>query len=140
MNLYSEIILDLNKNPKNYRIIKGALEIDAINSLCGDAFKIYCKISNNIIEDISFQGKGCAISTASSSLMTEILQGKSLPEALEIIREIVKMSRGEEFDKNIVGKMKTFSSIKDYPSRVKCLTLSWHGIKATIKQKIWFYS
>lgn len=101
------------------------------NPLCGDTFKIFLQINAaGVIQDVSFQGSGCAISKASASLMTTSLKGKALTEAEKIVGEFHNLITGKTADGEVLGKLKAFSGIQKYPARVKCASLSWHAAKA----------
>jgi nitrogen fixation NifU-like protein len=102
------------------------------NPLCGDALVVYVKLDGDVIEDVSFQGSGCAISVASASLMTETLKGKTLDEAQAIYEQVHKTMTGEPADRNLLGKLEVLSGVKEFPARVKCATLSWHTVHAAV--------
>lgn len=137
--LYQEVILDHNRNPKNFRAIEDATHIqEGHNPLCGDHLHIYLKIdpTTNLIDDISFKGEGCAISKASSSMMTQALRGKSLDDAKNMFsqfHELLKGSLNPEKQENTLGKLKIFAGIWQYPSRVKCASLAWHALSNAIE-------
>jgi nitrogen fixation NifU-like protein len=138
--LYQEVILDHNRNPKNFRVMKDAThELDGHNPLCGDQYKIFVKVtSDKTIEEISFDGQGCAISKASTSMMTAFLKGKSLDEAKLVFDEFHELLKGDldpENDEHQLGKLKIFSGIWKYPARVKCASLSWHTLNAILDGK-----
>jgi nitrogen fixation NifU-like protein len=136
-DLYQEVILDHSKNPRNFREMEDADKtIDGFNPLCGDKIKLFLKVDDGVVSDISFQGVGCAISTASASLLTESLKGKSAEEAERIFsqfQQLVTHHPKEELDCDCLGKLIVFEGIRDYPMRVKCATLCWHALKAALK-------
>lgn len=136
-DLYQEVILDHSKNPRNFREMENPDKvIDGFNPLCGDKIKLFLKVNDGIVSDISFQGIGCAISTASASLLTESLKGKSVKEAELIFAEfhqLVTDHPKEKLDCDCLGKLVVFEGLKDYPMRVKCATLCWHALQAAIK-------
>ncbi|RLE20870.1 MAG: SUF system NifU family Fe-S cluster assembly protein [Acidobacteria bacterium] len=136
-DLYQEVILDHNRNPRNCYIMDGAsCTADGHNPLCGDIVKVYLRIENGIIEEISFQGQGCAICTASTSLMTESVQGKSVEEAQGLFDEFHQMLTGVAEEQGVVlGKLQVFEGVREYPVRVKCATLAWHTLNAAMKEK-----
>jgi len=139
-DIYQQMILEHNKNPRNFREIPAPAEkFEGYNPLCGDHLWLYIKVNeNNIIEDISFQGKGCAISKASASLMTTQLKGKNLEEAKSIFEEFHKLLIHEldpELDQHNLGKLKVFSGIWKFPARVKCASLAWHTLKSGLEGK-----
>jgi len=136
-DLYQEVILDHNRNPRNCYIMDGAsCTADGHNPLCGDIVKVYLRIENGIIEEISFQGQGCAICTASTSLMTESVQGKSVEEAQGLFDEFHQMLTGVAEEQGVVlGKLQVFEGVREYPVRVKCATLAWHTLNAAMEEK-----
>ncbi len=136
-DLYQEVILDHNRNPRNCYIMDGAsCTADGHNPLCGDIVKVYLRIENGIIEEISFQGQGCAICTASTSLMTESVQGKSVEEAQGLFEEFHQMLTGVAEEQGVaLGKLQVFEGVREYPVRVKCATLAWHTLHAAMEEK-----
>lgn len=137
---YQELILDHNKNPRNYRIMDPFdLEADGHNPLCGDKLKLYLKLDEDKrITDISFTGDGCAISKASASMMTTAIKGKTIEEAEELFSEFHNMSIGNldvDTDPNKLGKLAIFSGVRDLPARVKCATLAWHTLHSALEGK-----
>ncbi len=136
-DLYQEVILEHNKNPRNFREIETA-DRKAVgnNPLCGDALQVFVEIDADTIKDVSFKGSGCAISKASASMMTEAVKGKSLDQALILFDEFHRMVLGEldvENDDNHLGKLRVFAGVLEFPARVKCASLSWHTLKAALK-------
>ena len=141
--LYQEIILDHGKNPRNLR--KGEnfnKDAKGHNPLCGDKVHIYLKLNENKkIEDISFEGEGCAISMASASIMTGLIKGKEEPQVKEIVKDFLDMikEKPELSSKNLQEDEKTklmcLSGVKQYPMRVKCATLSWHTLTSAMENK-----
>lgn len=129
--LYQQMILDHNKSPRNYRVMTlPSCQAEGLNPLCGDKIHLYVKLNDNVIEEVTFQGEGCAISTASASMMTEALVGKTVGEANQIFDKIHALltGSGEEAPEGL-GKLAVLSGVKQYPMRVKCATLSWHALK-----------
>lgn len=133
MELYSELILDLSRRPKNFGEIEHNLLSEGSNPLCGDRVKIFINLSNGIVESASFIGEGCAISMASASLMTSTIKGKSVTEIERIMSSFLSMVRGEPYDESILGKLKYLASVKNYSSRVKCATICWHALKKALR-------
>ena len=137
--LYQEIILDHNRSPRNYRkMIDYTHVLEGSNPLCGDHYTIYLKIKNGIIEDVSFEGSGCAISKASASVMSTTIKGKTISEANEYFDIFHKLVTGEAdaekyFDK--AGKIAAFSGVSEFPVRVKCASLAWHTMHNAIEMK-----
>lgn len=134
--LYQEVILDHNKKPRNRRAMADATaDADGYNPLCGDKVHVFVKLEGDKIADVSFDGVGCAISTASASLMTTALKGKTLAEAREIFDRFHEMVTGEPhapLDEGKLGKLAVFQGVCEFPVRVKCATLAWHTLKAAI--------
>ncbi len=134
--LYQDMVIDHNNRPRNYRQLEGASrKVEGYNPLCGDKITLYLKLDGDQITDIGFQGSGCAISRASTSLMTESVKGKSKREAQEIFGEFHKMiTQGPEadYDLEVVGDMEILSGISQFPARVKCATLSWHTLRSAL--------
>ncbi len=134
--LYQEVILDHNKNPRNFREIENANKFaDGNNPLCGDKIKVYAVVEGDVVTDVAFTGSGCAISKASASIMTQTLKGKTVAEAESIFEEFHKMVTGKldpEVDENHLGKLKIFAGVLEFPARVKCASLSWHTINAAL--------
>jgi len=138
--LYQEIILDHGKNPRNSRKIENYnKEAKGYNPLCGDKVHVYLKLNvSKKIEDISFEGQGCAISMASASIMTDLIKGKEEFEVKEIVNDFLDMIKEkDELNNNILHdddktKLMCLSGVKQYPMRVKCATLSWHTLISAI--------
>jgi len=139
--LYQQVILDHNRKPRNFREIENPTHsCHGINPLCGDDITVYLKVDDTegLIEDISFIGSGCAISKASTSLMTHYLKGKNIDETRVIFDEFHKMVLGD-FDpgkqKHHMGKLTLFMGIREYPSRTKCASLAWHTMVGALDKK-----
>jgi nitrogen fixation protein NifU and related proteins len=137
-DLYQEVIFDHNRNPRNFRVMADAnRKVEGFNPLCGDRLTLYLRVEDHVIKDASFQGSGCAISTASVSLMTEIIKDKTEAEAEELFATFHKMTTGksEEIQLEAVGKLAVLSGVREYPARVKCATLAWHTLDAALKNQ-----
>ena len=137
-DLYQEVIFDHNRSPRNFRVMQDAnREVEGFNPLCGDRLTLFLKVEDGTISDASFQGSGCAISTASVSLMTEIVKGKTEQEAMELFENFHKMTTGkvQEISLEAVGKLAVLAGVREYPARVKCATLAWHTLDAALKNK-----
>ena len=135
-DLYQEVILDHNKRPRNFRVIDpSSHHADGYNPLCGDKVTVYLTVSDGVIDDVAFQGSGCAISTASASLMTEALKGKSIDEVETIFQRFHEVVTGDNEPPPGMGKLAVLAGVRDYPSRVKCATLAWHTLHAAIEQQ-----
>jgi nitrogen fixation NifU-like protein len=134
--LYQEVILDHYKRPRNCRRLEDANKhADGFNPLCGDKVTVFLRVEDGIVRDIAFQGSGCAISTASASMMTESLKGKSEAEAARIFERFHDLVTGKDSgggDHGGLGKLEVFTGVRDYPVRVKCATLAWHTMRAAL--------
>jgi len=135
--LYQELILEHSKHPRNYRVLEGATRtVEGFNPLCGDHFTIYLNLEGDKIQDVSFQGSGCAISKASASMMTQSVKGKSKDEAEKIFarfHDLVTGQAGGEGES--LGKLAVFGGVSEFPVRVKCATLAWHTLQAALDGK-----
>lgn len=134
--LYQQVILDHNKKPRNFHKLETANRTaEGYNPLCGDQLNVYLQLEGDRIEDISFEGSGCAISKASASMMTQAVKGKSKEETEKLFDEFHRMVTGEldeENDENDLGRLKIFAGVREFPVRVKCATLSWHTLRAAL--------
>ena len=131
--LYMEVILDHNKNPRNEGVIDDHTNhADGHNPLCGDKISLDLIIKNDTVEEIKFTGSGCAISTASSSLLTEYIVGKKTSEIRHLFEEFHDLVTTDESSPKNLGKLSVFEGVKKYPARVKCATLAWHTLIAAI--------
>ncbi|MDX8411289.1 MAG: SUF system NifU family Fe-S cluster assembly protein [Mariprofundaceae bacterium] len=136
-DLYQEVIVDHNRSPRNFRDMDDATDTaDGYNPLCGDRLTLYLKVNNEgMIEDASFQGEGCAISTASASLMTEKLKGLPAIEAehfFEMFKRMATSAVGSAVDEAELGKLAVLSGVREFPARIKCATLCWHTLHAAL--------
>ena len=137
-DLYQEVIFDHNRNPRNFHVMEAAdRQVEGFNPLCGDRLTLYLKMDGDKIIDASFQGSGCAISTASVSLMTEIVKGKTEAEAEALFTQFHEMTTGKEENVNLeaIGKLAVLAGVREYPARVKCATLAWHTLDAALKNE-----
>jgi len=133
--LYQEVILDHHRRPRNCRRPDDAnRHADGFNPLCGDKVSVFVRLEDGVVRDIAFQGSGCAISTASASMMTETLKGKSEAEAARIFERFQDLVTGKaaDSDPSELGKLAVFAGVRDYPMRVKCATLAWHTLRAAL--------
>lgn len=133
-SLYQEIIVDHNRHPRNFREIPDAdRTANGDNPLCGDRLTVYVKVQGGVIRDIGFVGNGCAISTASASLMTEALLGKTEQEAAALFEKfhdrIAGTGRGAD---GSLGKLEALAGVREFPARVKCATLAWHTLRTAL--------
>jgi len=136
--LYQQVILDHNKNPRNFHKIEECTnQAEGHNPLCGDKIDIFMNIEKNIITDIAFQGTGCAISKSSASIMTSLLKGKTVSEAelfFAKFHDVVTSEMDNEIDLEKLGKLAVFSGVRQFPTRVKCASLAWHTMLAAVKK------
>jgi len=137
--LYQELIVDHSKRPRNARKPEGSnYHAEGYNPLCGDRLTLYLKVEDGVIKDVGFEGKGCAISTASASLMSEALKGQPVEQAKVIFETFHYMLTGPRDPQNAgkdLGKLAVFSGVRDFPTRVKCATLAWHTLKSALENK-----
>ena len=134
-DLYQEVILDHNRQPRNFGRLAGAnRSAEGFNPLCGDSLTLYLKLVDGVIEGVSFEGTGCAISTASASLMTEALKGKTEHEAQALFERFHALLTSEQGADAAVplGKLEALSGVREFPVRVKCATLAWHTLQAAL--------
>ena len=130
--LYQSIILDHNRRPQNFRVIADASgHADGLNPMCGDHITVWLKMNGDVVEDVSFQGSGCAISKASASIMTQTVKGKTRAEAEKVFDEFHGLVTGHGSGADL-GKLKAFSGVSKFPLRVKCATLAWHALKSAM--------
>ncbi|HMG32342.1 MAG TPA: SUF system NifU family Fe-S cluster assembly protein [Blastocatellia bacterium] len=134
-DLYQELIVDHSKRPRNFRRLEGANHrAVGYNPLCGDRVTLYLKLDGDVIKDIAFEGSGCAISTASASILTETLRGKTRAQAEALFhgfRELVTGNTDGPAEVDL-GKLVAFSGVSEFPARVKCATLSWHTLVSAL--------
>ena len=134
-DLYQEILLEHNSKPHNFRKVEEANQTaDGYNPLCGDQITLYLKVVDGLIDDVGFQGIGCAISRASASMMTQSIKGQSVEKAQEIFGAFHHMitEPGAELDLDTLGDLETLSGVNEYPTRIKCAILAWHTMKAAL--------
>ncbi len=134
--LYNDMILEHGKKPRNFRPLEGGCHLEGFNPLCGDRFTIYLQLAGDVVQDVSFQGKGCAISTASASIMTQLLKGKTRTEAealFALFRDMLTGKLDAEAQAEQLGKLIAFKDVCKYPVRVKCATLPWHTLHAALQ-------
>jgi len=135
-DLYQEVVIDHSKKPRNFRKLEGAnRSAEGINPLCGDQITLYLKLAGDVIEDIGFQGAGCAISKASASLMTSALKNKTKAEAealFESVHSMISQGPRSKVDPQELGKLAVLSGVWEFPARVKCATLAWHTLRSAL--------
>jgi nitrogen fixation NifU-like protein len=134
--LYQEVILDHTKKPRNHhKIDKVTHEADGVNPLCGDKVRLYLDVEEGVVKDVGFEGTGCAISTASASMLTEVIKGKTLAEVDTLFQGFHDLVTGKLTDTDPIpglGKLAAFMGVSEFPVRVKCATLVWHTMKAAL--------
>jgi nitrogen fixation NifU-like protein len=137
-DLYQEIILDHSRQPRNFGVLAEAnRSARGYNPLCGDQLTLYLKVEDDIVQDARFEGAGCAISTASASVMTEVLKGKRVTEIETLFDGMIELLTSdvtEPVSTDLeLGKLAAFSGVREYPMRVKCATLAWHTLRAALE-------
>lgn len=134
--LYQEIILDHSKRPRNFGRLEDAnRQARGYNPLCGDRCTLFLKESNGRIDEIRFEGSGCAISTSSASLMTEALKGKTVAEAEQLLKRFLDLVTKDQPLTEDLGKLTVFAGVREFPARVKCATLAWHTLRAALRDR-----
>ena len=136
-DLYQEVILDHSKRPRNFGELAGAnRRAEGYNPLCGDRETVFIRLEDDLLKDVGFRGTGCAISTASASMMTEALKGKTRAQAEALFQRFHDLITGQDGhsdkDGSDLGKLTVFSGVREFPVRVKCATLPWHTLKAAL--------
>jgi len=137
-DLYQQVIIDHTKRPRNFgKLDPCSHDAEGYNPLCGDQLHVYLQVDEQgVIEDIKFEGQGCSISTASASLMTEGLKGKSIADFERLFKAFHEMATAdlsEEPDQETLGKLAVLAGVKEFPSRIKCATLCWHTLKSAME-------
>jgi nitrogen fixation protein NifU and related proteins len=133
-DLYRDVILDHNRRPRNFGPLEQANALaEGFNPLCGDRLTVRVNLADDRIENIRFEGQGCAISTASASLMTEAVKGKTRGEALALFDRIHRLLTDDAADAEDLGKLAALSGVREYPARVKCASLCWHTLASALK-------
>ena len=137
--LYQQVILDHNKKPRNFRKLEGANHsAEGHNPLCGDQLTVYLRLANDAVQDVAFEGSGCAISKAAASMMTQAVKGKTKPQVEQLFTEFHGMVTGEldeESTPNQLGNLRIFAGVREFPVRVKCATLAWHTMHAALNNQ-----
>jgi nitrogen fixation NifU-like protein len=132
-DLYQQLILDHNQNPRNFKEVAGAnRSAHGHNPLCGDELDVTVMLEDDMVQDIGFQGSGCAISKASASIMTTVLKGKTKAAALELLDRFHHMATTGEVDADRLGKLAALADVYKYPVRVKCAMLPWRTLEASL--------
>ncbi len=137
-DLYQEVVLDHGKNPRNFRHMDDATRQSVgFNPLCGDKLTLFLRYDDDVVHDASFQGSGCAISTASASILTDVVKGKRREDVEKLIASFIDMltsENGDAVDRAKIGKLAVFAGVRDFPVRVKCATLSWRTLEAALAE------
>ena len=134
-DLYQEILLEHNSKPRNFRVVEPHTHYkEGFNPLCGDRILLYMDVKDDVVVDIGFQGSGCAISRASTSMLTETIMGRKIADINQVFEEVHKMltEPGAELDVNLLGDLEMLYGVTDFPVRIKCAMLSWHTLKSLI--------
>jgi nitrogen fixation NifU-like protein len=132
--LYRDVILDHNRRPRNFGGLEPAdASAEGFNPMCGDHLTLRLNLKDDTISDIRFEGEGCAISTASASLMTEAVKGKSRGEALQLFERVHQLLTDDAASPAELGKLAALSGVREYPARVKCASLCWHTLASALK-------
>ena len=135
-DLYQEVVLDHGRKPRNFRKPDGAnRRAEGVNPLCGDQITLYLKLDGEVIEDIGFQGAGCAISKASASMMTGAVKNRTKAEAEELFQRVHAMLTAgpDKVDVEKLGKIAALSGVWEFPARVKCASLAWHTLRSALE-------
>ena len=133
--LYQQVILDHNKNPRNYHEMPNATsKIEGYNPLCGDHYTVFLQVDGDTIKDVSFTGNGCAISKASASVMSTTIKGKTKDEAGQLFETFHRLVTGDSSSLSAadLGRLAAFSGVSEFPARVKCATLAWHTLRSAL--------
>ena len=129
-DLYQEVILDHSKNPQNFGTLdQYTCTAEGNNPLCGDSLTVYVNIENNVISDVSYRARGCAISIASASIMSKTIKGKTIEEVDALFDKFHRLCMGEDIEDDEMETLQVLSGVSKFPTRVKCATMSWHAIK-----------
>ena len=136
--LYRSVIMDHYKNPRNKGIIEdGDYTVDMNNPTCGDRIHLTLNVEDNVIKDAKFDGEGCSISMSSASMMTEVIKGKTIEEALEVSDEFSKMMLGEDYNvTDDIGDIEALNGVNQFPARIKCATLTWKALERGVKADV----
>jgi nitrogen fixation protein NifU and related proteins len=136
-DLYRDVILDHNRRPRNFGPLEPAdASAEGVNPLCGDRLTLRLNLAADKIEEIRFEGEGCAISTASASLMTEAVKGKTRAQALELFERVHRLLTDDGASGDDLGKLAALSGVREYPARVKCASLCWHTLASVLNSPL----
>lgn len=134
--LYQQVILDHNRNPRNFKELPGATrKVEGFNPLCGDHYTVFLNLDGDVIREVTFTGSGCAISKASASVMSSTVKGKSTEEANQLFDTFHSLVTGDTstVDAGELGRLAAFSGVSEFPARVKCATLAWHTLRTALE-------
>jgi nitrogen fixation NifU-like protein len=134
--LYQQVILDHNRNPRNFKELPGATrKVEGFNPLCGDHYTVFLNLEGDVIREVTFTGSGCAISKASASVMSSTVKGKSTEEANQLFDTFHSLVTGDTstVDAGELGRLAAFSGVSEFPARVKCATLAWHTLRTALE-------
>ena len=136
-DLYQEVILDHGKNPRNFGVLEQyTCTAEGNNPMCGDQLTVYIDIKDDIVSDVSYRARGCAISIASASIMSSMIKGRTIEEVHILFDKLHKLCTGQEVaDDDDTEKLRVLSGVSEFPTRVKCATMSWHAVDSAIKSK-----
>jgi nitrogen fixation NifU-like protein len=137
-DLYQQVILDHSRSPRNFRVLDAGRRAEGVNPLCGDHLTVYLRVDEGVIADASFQGVGCAISTASASLMTERVKGRTVADAValfERFQQMIAAPPDSPPDPDQLGTLVALAGVRQFPSRVRCASLSWHALEAALESR-----
>ena len=135
--LYQEVILDHGKNPRNFGVLEQyTCTAEGNNPMCGDQLTVYIDIKDDVVSDVSYRARGCAISIASASIMSSMIKGRTIEEVHILFDKLHKLCTGQEVaDDDDTEKLRVLSGVSEFPTRVKCATMSWHAVDSAIKSK-----
>ena len=134
-DLYQEVIIDHTRRPRNFGSLEPRThEARGYNPLCGDKVTVHVRVNGGCVDEVRFEGEGCSISTASASLMTEVVKGRTLTEASELFDRFHRLvTKGDVADPALLGKLAVMGGVRNYPVRVKCATLAWHTLRSALE-------
>lgn len=137
-DLYRDVIVDHNRKPRNFgRLEPADAHAEGVNPLCGDRLDLYVQLDGDRLRELKFEGKGCAISVASASLMTEALKGRTRAEAQRYFHEVHALLTQQGFSPSFdLGKLAALSGVREFPARVKCASLCWHTLNAALARQL----
>lgn len=135
--LYRQVIMDHYKNPRNRGVIEDGVTVDLNNPTCGDSLRLQLQVEDGIVKDAKFEGEGCSISLASASMMTQIVKGKSVDEALQLTDIFSQMVQGKDYDTETfdLGDIEALSGVSKFPARIKCATLAWKALEKGVDEE-----